>query len=208
MTYIQLIGIYKYMSTSDSSNTRYQALIQLLRTAEDLWNASREFFARWDLSPSQFNVLNLLHGNVQGLSQSELSRQLIMHRSNVTGLVDRLERRGLVQRRDHAEDRRAYRVVLTFDGTALLEKIYPHYFAAADRVWANTPTPRVEQLLEELREIAAQAAAVGGTEGALASLERESTRRPRRSRTPEGGTRTAAADTGTTLAAELRTSDL
>src|SRR6266496_1133102 len=40
---------------------RYQALLQLLRTAEALWNASRNFFARWDLSPSQFNVLNLLY---------------------------------------------------------------------------------------------------------------------------------------------------
>ena len=45
---------------SSTSGPRYQALIELLRTAENLWNASRVFFARWELSPSQFNVLNLL----------------------------------------------------------------------------------------------------------------------------------------------------
>src|SRR5439155_27087571 len=34
---------------------RYRALLQLLRTAETLWNSSRLFFVRWELSPSQFN---------------------------------------------------------------------------------------------------------------------------------------------------------
>jgi hypothetical protein len=47
---------------SGAPGPRYPALLQLLRTAENLWNASRLFFGRWDLSPSQFNVLNLLSG--------------------------------------------------------------------------------------------------------------------------------------------------
>src|SRR5438445_9421408 len=111
---------------------RYGALIGLLRTAETLWNASRVFFARWDLSPSQFNVLNLLYDQPEGCTQIELSRSLIMHRSNVTGLVNRLEARGLVQRRDSANDRRAYRVVLTVAGRKLLQEILPHYYAAAE----------------------------------------------------------------------------
>src|SRR5580692_12405550 len=89
---------------------RHQALIELLRTAETLWNASRVFFARWDLSPSQFNVLNLLYDLPDGCSQIELSRQLIMHRSNVTGLVDRLESRGLLRRAENPHDRRAFNV--------------------------------------------------------------------------------------------------
>src|SRR6201997_3396150 len=89
---------------------RYQALLELLRTAETLWNASRVFFARWDLSPSQFNVLNLLHEQPEGCTQISLSRQLIMHRSNITGLVDRLEARGLVLRQENPADRRAFNV--------------------------------------------------------------------------------------------------
>src|SRR5574341_2213080 len=89
-----------------------QALLTLLRTADTVWAASRLFFERWQISPSQFNVLNLLHLTAGGLSQSELGRQLIVHRSNVTGLVDRLEARGLVARQEVEQDRRAYSVVL------------------------------------------------------------------------------------------------
>ena len=151
------------MSDFSPSPTRYQALIQLLRTAEDLWNASRVFFARWDLSPSQFNVLNVLFSEPNGLSQSELSRLLIMHRSNATGLVDRLEKRGLLRRQDAPEDRRAYRVVLTSQGQDLLNAIYPHYFQAADEVWADLPEARASALLVELQELARNAARVGGT---------------------------------------------
>lgn len=148
------------MPIKDTATDRYRALIQLLRTAEDLWNASRIFFEKWDLSPSQFNVLNLLHARPEGLSQSDLSRLLIMHRSNATGLIDRLTRRGLVQRTDDAQDRRAYKVILTAAGNALLDRIYPHYYAAAERVWADLPDERVTQLIEELQNVTANAAAV------------------------------------------------
>ena len=72
------------------AKTRYMALLQLLGTADSIWNASRIFFAAWNLSPSQFNVLNLLRGHPGGLTQTDLSRRLIMHRCNVTGLSDRL----------------------------------------------------------------------------------------------------------------------
>ena len=129
---------------------RYAALIQLLRTAEELWNASRVFFARWDLSPSQFNLLNVLTDFPDGCTQSDLSRQLIMHRSNVTGLVDRLEQRRLVARKENSEDRRAWLVVLAPAGRKLLAEIYPHYHAAAEQVWGKLPATRAKQLVTEL----------------------------------------------------------
>lgn len=78
----------------------YQPSVELFRNSEILWEASRVYLSRWDLSPSQFNILNVLCGKAGGCTQVELGRQLIMHRSNVTGLLDRLAARGLVLRRD------------------------------------------------------------------------------------------------------------
>lgn len=143
---------------SGAPGPRYPALLQLLRTAENLWNASRLFFGRWDLSPSQFNVLNLLSGEQAGLSQIEISRQLIMHRSNATGLIDRLEERGLLQRRATPGDRRAYRVVLTPAARQLLGRILPDYHRLAEEVWGNLPVARVNQLLDDLSRLDANLA--------------------------------------------------
>ena len=140
---------------------RYEALIQLLRTADTLWNASRALFARWTLSPSQFNILNLLSDHEAGMTQVELSRYLVMHRSNVTGLVDRLESRGLVARRNRPDDRRSYCVGLTAAGRQLVQTILPYYHQAAEDVWNELPVPRVQELAEALAQVSrnAQAAA-------------------------------------------------
>lgn len=135
-------------------------MLQLLRTAETLWNSSRIFFSRWDLSPSQFNVLNVLRDSAEGLSQTELSRELLTHRSNVTGLVDRLEERKLVKRQSVPDDRRAYRVVLTEGGHKLLEEILPIFYQAAEDVWDGVSAKRAGQLNEELLRINAQAEAI------------------------------------------------
>jgi MarR family 2-MHQ and catechol resistance regulon transcriptional repressor len=137
---------------------RYHALIELMRASEALWNASRFFFARWDLSPSQFNVLNLLNDHPRGLTQIELSRQLIMHRSNVTGLIDRLESRGLAQRQDIAADRRAFNIVLTPAGKKLVRQIQPHYYRTAEKLWSGVPPTRVKQLIATLHGISQSAA--------------------------------------------------
>ncbi len=132
-------------------------MLQLLRTAETLWNSSRIFFSRWELSPSQFNVLNLLRDHASGLSQTELSEALLTHRSNVTGLVDRLEERGLLERHNVPGDRRAYRVALTDGGRKLLQEILPVYYQAAEEVWSPMSAKRAKELVAELDAIKTQA---------------------------------------------------
>jgi DNA-binding MarR family transcriptional regulator len=141
----------------DENHPAYRALMELLRAADTVWNASRVFFERWDLSPSQFNVLNLLNLNPDGLSQTDLSRQLIMHRSNLTGLVDRLEKRGLVARQEVAADRRAYRVVLTAAGRRLLREVLPRYYEEAAHVWDRLPACRAAELIADLQQVASNA---------------------------------------------------
>lgn len=80
-----------------------------------------------------------------------------MHRSNVTGLVDRLEKRGLLERHDVAADRRAYRVALTAAGTRLLNEVLPRYYEDAARVWGNLPAKRAAELIADLRQVAQNA---------------------------------------------------
>jgi len=142
------------MSVDSGPGPHYRALLQLLQTAETIWNSSWQFFGRWDLSPAQFNLLNLLTDSKEGLTQSELSRELLTHRSNITGLVDRLERRDLIKRQAEADDRRTWRVVLTPAGQRLIEKILPHYFRAAEVVWQGVSVRRASEVAEVLRTVA------------------------------------------------------
>lgn len=151
------------MSDTLDQKPHYQALLQLLRTSETLWNGSRVFFTRWDLSPSQFNILNVLSDKPEGLTQTELSRLLIMHRSNVTGLADRLEKRGLIARKDNPDDRRAYRVVLTKAGQKLIQQILPEYYKAAQKIWGDFPAGRAKQLVADLNVLCENVEAFAAT---------------------------------------------
>lgn len=152
-----------------TSDPHYRALIEILRTAETLWNSSRVFFARWDLSPSQFNLLNLLSQPPFAANQIDLSRQLLTHRSNVTGLVDRLEKRGLLRRTAQPQDRRAYRVILTPKGEALLKEILPHYHQAALEVWGSTSQKEVQAILKSMQQLAINAEKVAASKHPKAS---------------------------------------
>jgi DNA-binding MarR family transcriptional regulator len=150
-------------SVTAADTPQYQALIELLRTADTVWNCSRVFFARWDLSASQFNVLNLLSTEPDGLSQIELGRLLITHRSNITGLVDRLAKKGLVKRKDVASDRRAYSVILTTTGRKLLNKILPEYHRVANEVWSGFRNEQARQFKLELQQLRENAQKIAET---------------------------------------------
>jgi DNA-binding MarR family transcriptional regulator len=70
----------------------------------------------FDLSGSQLHALYLLG---QPRSMGDLAQRLVCDASNVTGLVDRLESRGLIERRPGPDDRRVRMLVLTRAGEEL-----------------------------------------------------------------------------------------
>ena len=84
-----------------------------------------DFLARFsaeDIRPNQFAVLTVLRHN-PGLRQTQASFALGIKRTNFVPLIDELERRGLVERRQVAGDRRAAALFLTKDGGALLNRL-------------------------------------------------------------------------------------
>ena len=91
-----------------------------------------------ELTPTQAQMLCLLRGQARGMA--ELVRTLGVERSSLTGLVDRAERSGLVERRSDPADRRAVRVALTPAGDA------------AARRFHDEVTERLAELLAELPE--------------------------------------------------------
>lgn len=78
--------------------------------------------SEFDLSPAQFHLLLSLEPN-RGAPMSELAEALACDASYITGLVDRVEARGLVQRLLNSEDRRVKLVQLTPEGLAIRERL-------------------------------------------------------------------------------------
>ena len=119
-----------------------QALIRLMRVGDRLWRASDERFGKWGLTDNHYNVLRILNGSGEPLSQSEIGRRMLSTRANVTKLVDALEQKGYAQRLT-CEDRRVNLVVLTDAGAQFLQDTLSEVITAANTVMK--PLTRDEQ---------------------------------------------------------------
>ena len=97
--------------------------------------------AEFELSPQQAKAFHELR---RPLSMGELADRLFCDASNVTGIVDRLEARGLVERQPDPDDRRVRRLVLTAEGWALWQ-------AHHDRVFDGIPC--VDHLTDDDRRV-------------------------------------------------------
>lgn len=82
-----------------------------------------------DLSGSQFGTLEMLY-HLGPLTQKEIGQKLLISKSNVVSVIDKLEARGYVERRRSLEDRRNVFVHLTENGRLKIEEILPIHVAA------------------------------------------------------------------------------
>ena len=76
----------------------------------------------YDLTPMQLHALRALQPGLE-LTMSALAGSLFCDASNVTGIVDRLEDRGLIERRPAAHDRRAKLLAVTQEGARLRQEV-------------------------------------------------------------------------------------
>ena len=74
------------------------------------------------------------------LRMHELASRIVLSRSNLTRLADRLEKAGLVEREDTPHDRRGYHCVITRSGLATRKKMWPVYRAEIERLFSSHVT--------------------------------------------------------------------
>ncbi|MCP1310208.1 MarR family winged helix-turn-helix transcriptional regulator [Paenibacillus tyrfis] len=102
---------------------------RLLAAGTKLGHASEVHFARFGLSTGRYRVLVELEDNEGEALPSQLAENLGVTRATMTGLIDTLERDGLVSRRTSAQDGRQRSVVLTEEGAKKLQAMAPEHFA-------------------------------------------------------------------------------
>jgi len=100
-----------------------EAVLNILRTSDQLDNRLGRLFREFGLTSSQYNVLRILRGEGQPLPSLEIADRLIQVVPAITGLIDRLEKQKLVTRRRCDEDRRVVYVAITPAANALLKRI-------------------------------------------------------------------------------------
>ena len=135
-------------------------MLALSLAAADLGAFGAGILDRHQLSHPQYNVLRMLRGaGDDGLTHGEITRLMVMGVPDVTRLVDRLEKRGLVRRERDSGDRRRVLHRIEKPGVAILEAVEPEMSAFHE--WIDRTIPAEErrtlvELCEHVIEVAAR----------------------------------------------------
>jgi DNA-binding MarR family transcriptional regulator len=117
------------------------------RVVQKVERAAIEHLRAYGLNYAQFDVLAHV-GAAEGSRQKELGESLLVTKGNVSHLVDQMERRGLVSRRQEGRTNRLY---LTEEGRRLFEEVVPAHEDLVDRLMAALAEEEQARLHELLR---------------------------------------------------------
>jgi DNA-binding MarR family transcriptional regulator len=134
----------------------HEALLSTYFTASCLRKKAGQFLQPFGLTDVQFNLMMLLQhqaGPGEGLAQSQLSDMMLVNRANITSLIDRMEKAGLVSRTSSPSDRRYNIIVLTPYGKKLLSRIEPLYAKEVKRIMDVLIEDNQKQLIKMLEKI-------------------------------------------------------
>jgi DNA-binding MarR family transcriptional regulator len=131
--------------------------LEMLRTMGALSHRFAQVFKTEDLSSTQYNVLRILRGASEGLPCGEIGNRMVTRDSDITRLLDRLEKRTLISRCRESKDRRTVWTRITPAGLELLARLDEPMRAAHREGLGHLGTERLS-LLAELLRAARQAA--------------------------------------------------
>src|SRR5271165_2838106 len=127
------------MTNSPNPESAMRVWLRLIRLEARMQAAVSDRLRMIGVSIPQCDVLTTLTEQ-EGLNQQELAKRLYVTKGNISGLLDRLEAAGFVERRSLASDRRQYSIHLTDAGRAMAEKAI-----AVQRTWLASTLGRLQE---------------------------------------------------------------
>ncbi len=139
------------------SHRSHEAMLNIVVTGTLLLREGTSLLRPFGLTDTQFNILMLLKYQSENgrINQTRLGTMLLIHRSNITGIIDRMEKAGLVRRIADSEDRRINYIEMTNNGKKTLEDAHTVYHQRLDEVMSvlsESDNQKVSDVLEVIRQ--------------------------------------------------------
>jgi len=131
-----------------------RAVVSLLKTVDYINQLSSETMDPFGVTSQQYNILRILRGaGKEGLPTLELANRMLVHSPGVTRLIDRLEKKLLVNRERSSSDRRVVKCKITEKGIHLLKKMDQPVADMNRRIVQNLNQKQLEHLVDLLNQI-------------------------------------------------------
>lgn len=148
------MGISEDIKQSKFKSAFSKAIVNILYTQSWLQQKHNEVFKQYEITNPQYNILRILRGQFPNPSTVNLLiERMIDKSSNASRIVDRLEQKGLVDRKQCKNDRRAVDVYISEGGLALLDKLDQELDVLESSLnrLSSTELDQLNELLDKLR---------------------------------------------------------
>jgi len=134
-----------------------RGFVALLFAADRLSQQAEQLMKRHSLTGTQYNVLRILRGaEPDGLPCKGIGDRMICHDPDMTRLLDRMEKRGLITRARQTDDRRVVKTRISAQGLEILRKLDGPVEELHRRQFRNIAVTRLKSLVAALEEIFSQ----------------------------------------------------
>ena len=125
---------------------------ELMESAREFQHYSAQQIRELDLTPAQFDILATL-GNTKGMSCKELGEKTLITKGTLTGVLDRMAAKGLLERLPSAEDGRSWVTRLTEKGQAEFEAVFPPHMEYLAKVFEPFTDGELGAMREQLARL-------------------------------------------------------
>ena len=140
-----------------ASSLETRVFVALLIAADRLSQQAERLIKEHSLTGTQYNVLRILRGaEPAGLPCKGIGDRMISHDPDMTRLLDRMEKRGLISRERQVNDRRVVKTRITADGLDILKKLDAPVLELHRRQFRNLAAARLKNLATALEEVIPQ----------------------------------------------------
>jgi DNA-binding MarR family transcriptional regulator len=131
----------------------HDLLVALLTLNNSIQRRGDAFFLSFGLTDAQFNILNLIGLSHGPMDQLAVTERLLVGKSSVSIVLNRMVKAGLIRREEHPRDRRRVVLHLTRKGRDLWRRIVPPYEKGVREIFDVLPRKRREAFLDDLETL-------------------------------------------------------
>ncbi|PSB07915.1 MarR family transcriptional regulator [filamentous cyanobacterium CCP2] len=139
-------------TVSAASEAFVPTMRELVRAYQAFDSYTERHIRQLGLTPPQFDVIATL-GNTPGMSMGDLAEKTLVTKGTLTGIVDRLEAKHLVRREVPEGNRRSFTIILTPEGEAVFQEVFPVHIAHLKERFERLEPEELELLRSLLKKL-------------------------------------------------------
>lgn len=133
-----------------------KAYVVFMKAAKSVQERIKHDIASYDLSPTEFSVVEALyHKGKQTVQQ--ICNRILLASGSMTYVIDKLESKGLIKRNFCKEDRRVIHLTITEEGKKLMVEIYPQHELVINEMFGDLTIEEKELIISVLKKVGQKA---------------------------------------------------